>query len=328
MGSSIAGRRVEKAYGALRLRLMRVIQDSMYPNGNTTCNPRSPFARLFFHQPYLPFSTLRKWTWVASFFPLPPGTLAHRWSMAKWLSKCALPDRWKDYLQSWRDITDTKADVNRHCEQRVLEGDLGLLGATNACDLLQIPSLEKNAMGSVHLVRQARACHQYSLLCSPLPLTSHPSSKKWKRWWTDLRKLREKLPREEDTFHLLALGRLISPAKWSKNPPDPRCPNNVGPECCLCASGETECPSHLFLDCSASTAVWRTAFPALHCPTNFSNLLGLAGPQIEAAAGAACYIDTRWMLAKTRRLQSSPPVPLTDEDFMVMGKAIVRRCSF
>ena len=167
----------QRPYVALPLRLMRVIQDSMYPNGNTTCNPRSPFARLV-TDPTSLVSTLRKWTGVASFFPLPPGTLAHRWSMAKWLSKCALPDRWKDYLQSWRDITNTKADVNRHWEERVLDGDLGLLGATNACVLLQIPSVEKNAMGSVHLVRQARTCNQYPLLCSPLPLTSHPSSKK------------------------------------------------------------------------------------------------------------------------------------------------------
>ncbi|CAD6588256.1 MAG: hypothetical protein CYPHOPRED_004325, partial [Cyphobasidiales sp. Tagirdzhanova-0007] len=192
----------QRPYVALPLRLMRVIQDSMYPNGNTTCNPRSPFARLV-TDPTSLVSTLRKWTGVASFFPLPPGTLAHRWSMAKWLSKCALPDRWKDYLQSWRDITNTKADVNRHWEERVLDGDLGLLGATNACASADLQPISS------------------SLLSFAVDFS--PVLEERKRWWTHLRKLREKLPRDEDTFHLFALGRLISPAKWSKNPPDPRC---------------------------------------------------------------------------------------------------------
>ena len=156
-------------------------------------------------------------------------------------------------------------------------------------------------------------------------MTYHPSSKKWKRWWTYLRKLRAKLPREEDTLHLLALGRLISPAKWSKDPPDPRWPNNLGPECCLCASGEHESPLHLYLHCSASKAVWKTAFPAVHCPSNFSALLGLACPRTETMARASCYVDVIWMLVKTRRLQTSPPLPLTDEDFRLMGRDIRRK---
>ncbi|CAD6570217.1 MAG: hypothetical protein CYPHOPRED_003817 [Cyphobasidiales sp. Tagirdzhanova-0007] len=138
-----------------------------------------------------------------------------------------------------------------------------------------------------------------------------------------LRKIRQRLPHEEGSLHLLGIHRLITPVKWTVNPAPESRPNNGGKDCILCGDA-LEDTAHVFIHCRFAHTVWAKIMPSTRQLTHLDSLLTYRNRDREILGLLPCYVDGIWHLASKRRLQRGPLKDLGDEDAQTLAKELKR----
>ena len=171
------------------------------------------------------------------------------WSFAQKYCKKQLPIRWRSYLKAWLEVAALRTETAAAWETTFLSPTMRSFKAEGIVDLFVLKADNDLILARIRSSRSARAKSFFPIHVPqwfPLDFVSPSTTKQWLKWWTCLHKIRQRLPHEEGSLHLLAIHRLITPVKWTVNPAPESRPNNGGKDCILCGD-VLEDTAHLFV---------------------------------------------------------------------------------
>lgn len=301
--------RAQRYNGALRRKLCQHIRGQIQYEERTAYND---FSKTTYHPETLERQYIEH-TWVANFAQpsLEREEVHNQFDKARQSCLLILPERWKHYVTAWEDLVSLYPQYQRQHNWRraFLAENQRVFDATAPLQLFHIQGDPRTSAAQVSLARKELVKRQYS---PEIPLFDHRlyrTKETWKAWWTLLSKVRSRLPEEENSLHLYALGRLYSPAKWIQpgRPPDARWPHNTSRACILCMQDVEESNDHVLFHCRIGRALWRYLQPPSRHPLNAVMLLQPDQPYPIDLAFAAGYIHILFKLLRSRRLSPNPP---------------------
>lgn len=316
--------RDQRYLGAIRRRISQGLKEHIEKEKRTV---RRVFAWLR-HDPNTFQSIYSEFSWVAT-FAQPTNSFQHPcWEAAKSASRLLLPQRWQSYLDGWNFSVQVLPKFQRQWSHSFIHPALWPFDSKapiEAFHVLADPTM------SVQGVSKARKHILNIIFQLTIPLFDHRLERrgaKWKTWWRVLQKVRSRLPREEDAFHLYALGRLDSPKSWIRpnQPPDARYPNNTARACILC-NQDAESWDHVLFQCNAGRDVWQYLCPPTRHPTNAVDLLSIDDPDPLIMGYGACYVSLLHRFVISRRLSRGDLQPLDHALLKREARQLARRAN-
>lgn len=264
----------------------------------------------------------RRWRWWTLFcHPISdsPEDSEINWRVLASNIKDLLPARWKLYFQAWFEFT-------------VLVPKLGDDRDRWVTNFLTIdPPLEHQAQVPLSWFRRKAdkevldagsffkgaaiiTLKEFPLTFSKSPSRSHITPKKWSNYWKFLRKIRAKLPVEEDTSHLLSLGSLHPGIHVASIQTIDKFPHNISKCCILCQTQLLESLPHLFTGCTIAKSVWIAINSNLPHPDMDSFYCPVATKANKSSIALnIVFVHAIWRLSRSRRFSQQEVILQLDQ---------------
>lgn len=322
--------RHQRYLGALRKKLCQYIRKEIEYESRTAYNH---FSKTTFHPDTLERQYVEH-TWVANFAQpdIQREEIHNPFDEGRQACLLQLPERWRHYTTAWEDLVSLHPQYQRpqHWKDAFLAVEQRAFDAKAPLEPFHVVGDPRTSADQISSARKQLVKREYSPEIPLFNIFLYRTKATWKTWWTLLQKVRSRLPDEENSLHLYALGRLHSPRTWIRpgRPPDPRWPHNTSRACILCMQDFEESNDHVLFQCEVGKALWRHLQPPTRHPRNAVELLKPDDPYAIDQAFAAGYVHLLFKLIRSRRLSSTPPAFIDHVRLYAQARQIFKKaCS-